>query len=83
MAFACAEAYDYENYAVKRVKKMGSFLYIIKDIIQIFQRELRLIKPKKYGFSSENDKSETELLTITSSMLKKGPGAGSSKHITC
>lgn len=40
-------------------------------MFNIFKSELRLITPKKFGFSSSNDKTETELQTITASVAKQ------------
>jgi len=71
VSYACAEAYNYRNYVVTNLTNFGSILYILKDIFTIFMEELRLFKPKKFGFNSNNDKTETELLTITSSMSKR------------
>jgi hypothetical protein len=55
MSFAGAEAYNYENYVIKKLKSIGSLTYIIKDIIRLFMLELRLLKPKKFGFSYTKD----------------------------
>ncbi len=51
MTFASAEAYNYDNYVIRNMKKIGSIVYIIKDIFKIFIQELRLVKPKTFGFS--------------------------------
>lgn len=56
MAIAVLEAYNYQDYVVKRGKnKFGSLIYIIKDMIYLFMEELRLFKPKNVGFHSTWD----------------------------
>ena len=70
MIFAAAEAYNYEDYKLKTIRNFGSIRYIIVDIFKIFVHELRLVKPRKMGFSAAADENETELLTITHSRMK-------------
>lgn len=56
MALAVLEAYNYKDYVLTRGKnKIGSILYIIKDVYTIFMHELRLFKPKSIGFSTSKD----------------------------
>jgi hypothetical protein len=47
----------------------------------MFIAELRLIRPKKFGFSSSNDKTETELQTITASVAHRAQHMGCFKNI--
>lgn len=70
MALAGVQAYNFQDYVVLSLRnKFGSIMYVLTDILNMFKQELRLIKPKKFGFTAEHDQTETELLTINS--LKK------------
>jgi hypothetical protein len=76
MIIAAAEAYSYENYRLRTVRNIGSIKYIILDIFKIFFNELRLFKPKQLGFTTECDKTETELMTITQSARRSSQTLG-------
>jgi len=56
MIFAAAEAYNYEDYKLRTIRNFGSIKYIILDVLKIFFTELRLVKPRKMGFTSSTDK---------------------------
>lgn len=53
MIIAAAEAYSYENYLLRTIRNFGSIKYIIVDILKIFFTELRLFRPKRFGFTAE------------------------------
>lgn len=71
MIFAAAEAYNYEDYKLRTIRNFGSIKYIILDVLKIFFTELRLVKPRKMGFTSSTDKEQTELLTINHTLKKQ------------
>jgi hypothetical protein len=52
MSIAGGIAYDYQNYVSERVANRGNFASVIKDTIRAFKNDFRLIKPKKFGFTS-------------------------------
>lgn len=53
MIIAAAEAYSFENYRLRTVRNFGSIKYIIIDIFKIFINELRLFRPKRFGFTAQ------------------------------
>jgi hypothetical protein len=64
MSIAGSMAYDYQNYVSEHSSNQGNFMYVIKDTIRAFKNDFRLIKPKKFGFSTEPNKEEIELRDI-------------------
>ena len=50
MAFAGGLAYNYQNYVLPKSKNKGQFTNVLTDTIKTFQKDFRLIKPKKFGF---------------------------------
>lgn len=52
MSIAGGIAYDYENYVSERVANEGHFSHVLKDTVRAFKNDFRLIKPKKFGFTS-------------------------------
>lgn len=60
MAFAGGLAYSYDNYTLPKYKNKGKFMYVLKDTIKTFQKDFRLIKPKKFGFK-EAQNQEIEM----------------------
>ena len=56
MIFAAAEAYNYEDYKLRTIRNFGSIKYIIWDVFKVFITELRLLKPRKMGFTTSTDK---------------------------
>jgi len=50
MAIAGGLAYSYENYTLPLYKNKGKFMNVLGDTLKTFQKDFRLIKPKKFGF---------------------------------
>ena len=61
MSIAGGIAYDYENYVSEQATNEGNFGNVIKDTIRSFKKDFRLIKPKKFGFTSQGE-AEVELV---------------------
>lgn len=55
MAIAGGVAYSYESYVSQNATNQGNFGFVIKDTIRAFKNDFRLIKPKKFGFTTEVD----------------------------
>jgi hypothetical protein len=66
MALAGIEAYNFQDYTVRSLRnRIGSFTYIIKDIVQMFKIEMKLFKPKSFKPNSDSAKSQIELQSIS------------------
>jgi len=55
MAIAGGIAYDYQNYVSLLAANRGNFMYVISDTIRAFKNDFRLIKPKKFGFTTQKN----------------------------
>lgn len=64
MSIAGGIAYDYENYVSDHAANQGNFSYVVKDTIRAFKNDFRLIKPKKFGFTSDSRITEIEMVDI-------------------
>jgi hypothetical protein len=54
MAIASGMAYNYENYISPYSSNKGNIIEVITDTASSFKKDFRLIKPKKFGFNSQD-----------------------------
>lgn len=52
MAIGGGLAYNYENYISPGSYGYGEFSTVLKDTLRTFQKDFRLIQPKKFGFAA-------------------------------